>query len=183
MEDDGKVRDQERLARRDRRLAAAARTAHRGVRACCRRSRAFPLRTGAPRAPRGRAVGWRGVQLSGPMRSSPVRKAVAAIVCAPIHAYRYAISPMLPPSCRYFPSCSEYALEAIRRHGPLGGGWLAMARICRCHPWSAGGLDPVPERLRGGVSPRLSPEPFQSSRRAGVRRFTASRGGPSVKAD
>ena len=106
------------------------------------------------------------------MRSSPVRKAVAAIVCAPIHAYRYAISPMLPPSCRYFPSCSEYALEAIRRHGALGGGWLAMTRICRCHPWTAGGLDPVPDS-----------DPFQPSRRARVRRFSASRGGPSVKAD
>lgn len=63
---------------------------------------------------------------------------------APIHAYRYAISPMMAPACRFFPSCSEYALEAIARHGALSGGWLAARRLCRCHPWNPGGLDPVP---------------------------------------
>ena len=62
----------------------------------------------------------------------------------PIRFYRYAISPMLPPACRFLPSCSEYALTAITTHGPLTGGWLAARRLCRCHPWHAGGLDPVP---------------------------------------
>jgi len=116
----------------------------------------------------------------------PLRRAISAIVCAPIHAYRYAISPMLPPSCRYFPSCSEYALEAIRRHGALTGSWLAVNRICRCHPWSAGGLDPVPERARSRAAPVPLPEGgkhFLPSRRAGARGFSASRGGPSVKVD
>lgn len=65
-----------------------------------------------------------------------------------IRGYRYAISPLLPPSCRFHPSCSEYALEAIERHGPLSGGWLATRRLCRCHPWNPGGLDPVPPPRR-----------------------------------
>ncbi len=79
------------------------------------------------------------------LRHHPLRRALVAALSAPIHAYRYAISPMLPPSCRFAPSCSEYALEALRRHGPLTGGRLAIVRICRCHPWNAGGLDPVPD--------------------------------------
>jgi putative membrane protein insertion efficiency factor len=66
------------------------------------------------------------------------------VLSAPIHAYRYAVSPLMAPACRFFPSCSEYALEAIARHGVLSGGWLAARRLCRCHPWNPGGLDPVP---------------------------------------
>lgn len=61
-----------------------------------------------------------------------------------IHAYRYAISPLLGPSCRFFPTCSEYAAEAVRRYGVSYGGWLAIKRILRCHPWNSGGFDPVP---------------------------------------
>ena len=60
-----------------------------------------------------------------------------------IKAYRYAISPILPPSCRFYPSCSEYALEALGKYGFLKGSWLALKRIARCHPLSAGGHDPV----------------------------------------
>lgn len=59
-------------------------------------------------------------------------------------AYRYAVSPMLGRNCRFYPSCSEYAVEALRRHGALRGTWLAMKRVGRCHPWHAGGVDPVP---------------------------------------
>lgn len=62
----------------------------------------------------------------------------------PIHFYRYCISPMFPPACRYTPTCSRYALEALRKHGPLKGTWLAVKRICRCHPWGGSGYDPVP---------------------------------------
>ena len=62
-----------------------------------------------------------------------------------IRCYRYALSPMLAPSCRFHPSCSEYAHEAITRHGTLRGGWLAARRIACCHPWHPGGYDPVPE--------------------------------------
>jgi len=58
--------------------------------------------------------------------------------------YRLLISPVLAPSCRYWPSCSEFAVDALRMHGAVRGGWLTARRICRCHPWSAGGIDPVP---------------------------------------
>jgi putative membrane protein insertion efficiency factor len=61
-----------------------------------------------------------------------------------IRLYRLAISPLLGSNCRFYPSCSEYALEAIELHGSLRGCWLALRRLSRCHPWHAGGLDPVP---------------------------------------
>lgn len=60
--------------------------------------------------------------------------------------YRYCIGPMLPPACRFHPSCSTYADEAVRTHGALRGGWMAARRICRCNPWHPGGVDPVPPR-------------------------------------
>jgi uncharacterized protein len=62
--------------------------------------------------------------------------------------YRHLISPVIPPACRYHPSCSQYALEAVREHGPLAGPWLALRRLLRCHPWAAGGPDPVPASTR-----------------------------------
>jgi hypothetical protein len=58
--------------------------------------------------------------------------------------YRYAISPMLGRNCRFHPTCSEYAIEAIQRHGALRGGWMAAKRVGRCHPFNSGGYDPVP---------------------------------------
>ena len=61
-----------------------------------------------------------------------------------VGGYRLLISPMLAPRCRYWPSCSEYAIEALRQHGAVQGGWLATKRMCRCHPWAAGGVDNVP---------------------------------------
>ncbi|NJD23799.1 MAG: membrane protein insertion efficiency factor YidD [Betaproteobacteria bacterium] len=61
-----------------------------------------------------------------------------------IRIYQYAISPFLGRSCRYHPTCSEYAVEAVEKHGALRGGWLGVKRICRCHPWHPGGYDPVP---------------------------------------
>jgi putative membrane protein insertion efficiency factor len=61
-----------------------------------------------------------------------------------IKVYQRAISPFIPPSCRYYPSCSEYARQAIEKHGLLKGLILAVMRIARCHPWHAGGVDPVP---------------------------------------
>lgn len=67
------------------------------------------------------------------------------ILTAPIRLYRYAVSPLLGPSCRYHPTCSSYALRAIEVHGPMRGSWLAVTRIARCHPWHEGGFDPVPE--------------------------------------
>jgi len=61
-----------------------------------------------------------------------------------IRVYQYAISPMLGRSCRFEPSCSEYAAAALQRHGPLRGLWLALRRVGRCNPWHPGGYDPVP---------------------------------------
>lgn len=61
-----------------------------------------------------------------------------------IRIYQYAISPLMGRSCRYVPTCSEYTVEAIRKHGAIKGGWLGAKRIGRCHPWHPGGYDPVP---------------------------------------
>ncbi|MDP2761861.1 MAG: membrane protein insertion efficiency factor YidD [Sideroxyarcus sp.] len=61
-----------------------------------------------------------------------------------LRGYKLLISPILPPACRFHPSCSQYAEEAINRHGPLKGLWLSVKRVARCNPWSAGGHDPVP---------------------------------------
>ena len=71
-----------------------------------------------------------------------IRKALLGMV----HVYRLVISPLFPPCCRYYPSCSAYAVQAIRLHGPLAGCRLALKRIGRCHPWAPGGHDPVPSR-------------------------------------
>ena len=61
-----------------------------------------------------------------------------------IRAYQLVLSPMLGPRCRFYPSCSHYAIEAIESHGALRGSWLSAKRICRCHPFHPGGFDPVP---------------------------------------
>ena len=77
-----------------------------------------------------------------------MRKAAIAILSAPIRAYRAFLSPLLPHVCRFTPSCSVYALEALKLHGPLKGSWLTVKRLSRCHPitWLGGssGFDPVP---------------------------------------
>ena len=70
------------------------------------------------------------------------------LLLLPIRIYRYAFSPMLGPNCRFHPSCSEYAQEAITVHGALRGSWLAALRVARCHPWHPGGYDPAPEAVQ-----------------------------------
>ena len=62
-----------------------------------------------------------------------------------VRAYQVVLSPLLPAACRYHPTCSHYAIEALEKHGALRGGWLAIKRIARCHPFRAGGFDPVPD--------------------------------------
>jgi len=68
------------------------------------------------------------------------------VLIAPIRVYRQVISPLLPQRCRFYPTCSQYAIEAIETHGAIRGGWLALRRLLRCHPLHPGGLDPVPPR-------------------------------------
>lgn len=72
-------------------------------------------------------------------------KNMKVILLGLIRLYQSTLSRVLPPTCRFYPSCSQYSYQAIRRYGPWRGGWLAMKRIARCHPLNPGGYDPVPE--------------------------------------
>ena len=85
------------------------------------------------------------MKLSGVLRGGAV-----ALLIAPIRFYRLFLSPLFPPACRFTPTCSQYAIEAIQEHGPFRGLWLAVRRLLRCHPirWLGGasGYDPVPSR-------------------------------------
>ena len=78
-----------------------------------------------------------------------------------LRGYRFAISPLYGQVCRYHPSCSAYALEAVTVHGSLRGSWLAARRVGRCHPWAAGGHDPVPPAVSGREPSR--PVPTESA--------------------
>jgi len=69
-----------------------------------------------------------------------------------VQAYRFALKPWLGNACRFEPTCSQYALDALRRHGAAGGSLLATGRVLRCHPWCAGGYDPVPDQLPNPVT-------------------------------
>lgn len=73
-----------------------------------------------------------------------IKQIIEFIVLMPVYFYRYAISPLTPPSCRYTPTCSAYTVEAIKKHGVIKGGRLAIKRIFSCHPWGGSGYDPVP---------------------------------------
>lgn len=75
-------------------------------------------------------------------------RAARMAVMALIDIYRWTISPMIGPVCRYHPTCSMYAKDAVSGHGVVRGGWLAVRRIARCHPWASGGVDPVPPAVK-----------------------------------
>lgn len=95
------------------------------------------------------------------MKANPVKWGLIAL----LRAYRAVISPLYGQVCRYHPSCSAYALEAVTVHGSIKGSWLAVRRLGRCHPWAAGGYDPVPPKH--GAKPGASPElQFQQSQGA-----------------
>lgn len=72
--------------------------------------------------------------------------ALRALLVGAIRLYQRVLSPLLGPRCRFYPSCSSYAIEALERHGAMRGSWLAARRLCRCHPLHEGGFDPVPEK-------------------------------------
>ena len=80
-----------------------------------------------------------------------LRRLAVALLSTPVHLYRYTLSPLMPPSCRFTPSCSVYALEALRVHGPVRGSWLALKRLSHCHPIALlggrSGHDPVPKPI------------------------------------
>ena len=75
-----------------------------------------------------------------------IKKILTWLLLAPVYFYRLFISPLIPPSCRYMPTCSQYAIEALKTHGPFYGFYLTIRRILRCNPWGGSGFDPVPEK-------------------------------------
>jgi uncharacterized protein len=76
-------------------------------------------------------------------------RGLALVLRLPVLAWRYLVGPVMPAACRFEPSCSRYALEALARHGAARGAWLAVRRIARCHPWGGCGHDPVPPARAG----------------------------------
>lgn len=73
-----------------------------------------------------------------------MKRLLSNLMIGLIKLYQGAISPYLPPSCRYTPTCSAYGIEALKKHGPVKGGWLTIKRVLSCHPWGGSGYDPVP---------------------------------------
>ena len=82
------------------------------------------------------------------------RGGAARLVISGIQIYRHMISPMRPASCRFMPTCSQYAVDAVSEYGVFRGGWLAIRRLLRCGPWHSGGWDPIPERVDAGDGSR-----------------------------
>lgn len=110
--------------------------------------------------------GDRGTREDGAVRDSGIRailRRAGALAALPLIAlvrfYQVVISPLTPPTCRYYPSCSAYALTALQRFGPIKGTWLAVRRVLRCHPWAPGGVDHVPPRSQGPAATNGSEAP------------------------
>jgi uncharacterized protein len=85
-----------------------------------------------------------------PVNAERPRGLAATVLVGLVRFYQLTLSALIGRRCRYLPTCSEYAMEAIDRHGAWNGGWLGAARICRCHPWGGDGFDPVPDELPPG---------------------------------
>ena len=94
-----------------------------------------------------------------------MRQVAKFVVLQMLRGYKWAISPMFLPACRYVPSCSEYAMEAVERFGAVRGGWMGLLRLLRCHPLASGGYDPVVRDTAGVQS--QNPHPSQKTRRMG----------------
>lgn len=94
---------------------------------------------------------WGRLRRPSPTWPSSVSGWVSWALVLPILIYQRVISPLLGPRCRFYPSCSAYAVDALTMHGPLRGTWLAVARLARCHPWNSGGVDPVPTTTWGSA--------------------------------
>jgi len=97
-----------------------------------------------------------------------LRRAAVAVLLAPVHLWR-ATAVFRQPRCRYYPSCSTYAVGALREHGPLHGTSLATRRLLRCHPWSVGGIDPVPPAADRAVDRTAHTPVLPTGRRQGAR--------------
>jgi uncharacterized protein len=99
-------------------------------------------------------------------RRNPVSRALVFLLLLPLRAYSRWISPALPPRCRYYPSCSTYAEQAVRELGPFKGTIVAVWRVLRCNPWSAGGLDPLDSRrlFRSDTSNEVPTGPHEHPR-------------------
>jgi putative membrane protein insertion efficiency factor len=109
--------------------------------------------------------------VSRPLPATPprwLRRLPARVAAAPIVAYRYAISPMIGPRCRFVPSCSEYGLQALERFGCVRGLWLTGARVARCHPWHDGGLDPLPDTFEPPAAGRSLARVLRAGRGRGA---------------
>jgi uncharacterized protein len=85
-----------------------------------------------------------------PVNAERPRGIAATVLVGFVRFYQLTLSALIGRRCRYLPTCSEYAMEAIDRHGAWNGSWLGVARICRCHPWGGDGFDPVPDELPTG---------------------------------
>jgi putative membrane protein insertion efficiency factor len=94
-----------------------------------------------------------------------MRQFAKSVVLQLLRGYKWAVSPLLPPSCRYVPTCSEYAMEAVDRYGVLRGGFMAFVRVLRCHPFVRGGYDPVVQAEQAAID-RLGSAPSTSSGQA-----------------
>ena len=101
-------------------------------------------REGSPVSESEHGAGGAAGRTNAPARPGGVSALPRLVLVLVVRGYQVAISPLLPPACRYHPTCSQYAVEALERYGALRGGWLALRRILRCHPFRPGGFDPVP---------------------------------------